>query len=285
MKIKANRIIIIAVVIITTAIISVTGCFERAFVLFGLNRLPDSSDAVRFVDVGQGDCTLVQSDGKLMLIDTGDAKHAISLCEYILSLGFDEIERIIVTHPHSDHIGGLKTICKRFRVKSVYITDVPPNDLKDRNGFYGFKESYTGEIVSIAKMTPFKLGAFDVWMSFFDEMAADENDRSAVIMLRYDEYDFLITGDLSANDALVDFSADVLKVSHHGSNTGSSMGFLSAVSPEYAVISVGADNSYGHPTSEVLARLKGVGATVYRTDCNGTVSFLLGDGMKIDTEY
>ena len=127
MKIKLHKIIIIAVVIITTAIISVTGCLERAFVFFGLTRLPDSTDAVRFVDVGQGDCTLVQSDGAVMLIDTGDSSHAIALCNYIRSLGFEKIDRVIITHPHSDHLGGLETICKRMQVDLISTTSPTTN--------------------------------------------------------------------------------------------------------------------------------------------------------------
>lgn len=285
MKIKLHKIIIIAVVIITTAIISVTGCLERAFVFFGLTRLPDSTDAVRFVDVGQGDCTLVQSDGAVMLIDTGDSGHAIALCNYIRSLGFEKIDRVIITHPHSDHLGGLETICKRMQVDLVYITTIPPSDLSDREAFDGFKESYPGEIVSLAEMDDFRFGGFEVNTVLFDEYAADENDRSAVISLRFGEYGFLVTGDISKNDVNINQSADVLKIAHHGSETGTSAKLLSAVKPEYAVISVGADNSYGHPSDEVLSRLKGSGVKIYRTDCNGTVSFLPGDGMKIITEY
>ena len=134
-------------------------------------------------------------------------------------------------------------------------------------------------------MNPFKFGDFRVWTSFFDERAADENDRSAVISLSFDEFDFLITGDLTKNDVNINQSADVLKVAHHGSETGTSFQLLKAVSPKYAVISVGADNSYGHPSDEVLDRLNGWGMTVYRTDCNGTVSFLMDKEMKIITEY
>lgn len=285
MKTKLHKIIIIAVVIITTAIISVTGCLEKAFVFFGLKRLPDSADAVRFVDVGQGDCTLVQSDGTVMLIDTGDASNAISLCNYIRSLGFEKIDRVIITHPHSDHLGGLRTICQRMQVDSVYITTVPPSDLRDREVFDGFKESYSGEIVSLAEMDDFRFGGFDVSTVFFDENAADENDRSAVISIRFGEYDFLVTGDISGNDVNINHSADVLKIAHHGSQTGTSAELLDAVKPDYAVISVGADNSYDHPSDEVLSRLKEWETKIYRTDCNGMVSFFLNDGMQIITEY
>ena len=285
MKIKLHKIIIIAVVIITTAIISVTGCLERAFIFFGLTRLPDSSDAVRFVDIGQGDCTLVQSDGAVMLIDTGDASHAISLCNYIRSLGFERIDRVIITHPHADHLGGLATLCKRIQVDSVYITSVPPTESKDLETLDGFKESYSGEIVSLAEMDDFRFGGFEVKTVFFDEDAADENDRSAVISLGFGEYDFLITGDISGNDVNINHPTNVLKIAHHGSETGTSAELLSAVKPDYAIISVGADNSYDHPSDEVISRLKESGAKIYRTDCNGTVSFLLDDGIQIITEY
>ncbi|MBQ5902395.1 MAG: hypothetical protein IIW83_04040 [Clostridia bacterium] len=118
-----------------------------------------------------------------------------------------------------------------------------------------------------------------------DSMAADENDRSAVILIKKGETSFLITGDISASDSKIDLSADVLKIAHHGSKSGTSAEMLSRVNPKYAVISVGSSNTFGHPTAEVLTRLKNAGIKLYRTDCNGTVTFDLTDGLEIDTEY
>ncbi len=276
---------IFAAACIISAVFSVCGLWDSVFIAVGLKTTPDNGSFVRFVDVGQGDCTLVQSDGKLMLIDTGDEKHAASLQNYIKSLGFDKIDTVIITHPHADHMGGLEILCANMSVGKVYITNNPPKENGDKSVYDSFTAKYEGETLPVEDMNSFSFGEFAVSLVMCDSSAEDENDRSAVILHKKDDTSFLITGDISASDNKIDVTADVLKVAHHGSKTGTSAEMLSRVNPSYAVISVGSDNSFGHPNDEVLERLDNAGVRLYRTDCNGTVTFDVTDDLKIDTKY
>ena len=125
-----NKIIaaaIFAAACIMSALLSVFGVWDSLFLAVGLKNDIDDGSFVRFIDVGQGDCTLVQSDGKLMLIDTGDENHASSVFRYIKSLGFEKIDTVVVTHPHADHIGGLDMLTENMTVDRVYITDDIPD--------------------------------------------------------------------------------------------------------------------------------------------------------------
>ncbi len=280
----AVTVIIVVVTVVSTAI-SVFGGWDDIFVKFGLKTDVDGGSYVRFVDVGQGDCTLVQSDGRVMLIDTGDSRNAVSLYELLTDLGFYKIDTVIITHPHSDHMGGLDYISRNMTVERVYLTSVTPKDETDRKIYDGFVGQFEGEILPIEELGSFEFGVFSLSKVFYDQTAADENDRSAVIKIESDAASFLITGDISSLDSRIDTSADVLKVAHHGSKTATSSEFLKRASPKFAVISVGADNSYGHPTEEVVGRLDSAGVKIYRTDCNGTVTFDVTDGLKIITEY
>lgn len=286
MKSKIAAAAFFAAVCVMSAAISLCGAWDRLFVVLGLKNVPDGSiSCVRFADVGQGDCTIVQSEGKIMLIDTGDESHAARLCDYIAEMGFDRVDTVIITHPHADHMGGLEYICSRMPVSRVYITDTPPDDDSDLSVYGGFLSSYGGERLSVESMADFTFGEFSVSLVLCDYAAEDENDRSAVILLECNDVSFLITGDLSASDSKVDVSADVLKIAHHGSKNATSVAFLERVKPDYAVISVGADNTYGHPSDQTLARLKSTGIKIYRTDCNGTVTFDVTDRLKITSEY
>ena len=283
-----NKIIaaaIFAAACIMSACLSVFGVWDSLFLAVGLKNDIDDGSFVRFIDVGQGDCTLVQSGGKLMLIDTGDENHASSVFRYIKSLGFEKIDTVVVTHPHADHIGGLDMLTENMTVDRVYITDDIPDGEEDKSAYMNFTDQFGGEILPVEDMGSFAFGEFNLSLVLCDSMAADENDRSAVILIKKGETSFLITGDISASDSKIDLSADVLKIAHHGSKSGTSAEMLSRVNPKYAVISVGSSNTFGHPTAEVLTRLKNAGIKLYRTDCNGTVTFDLTDGLEIDTEY
>ncbi len=285
MKNKITTAAIFAAVCIISAVISFLGQWENVFCTLGLRNAPDKGNFVRFVDVGQGDCTLVQSSGKVMLIDTGDKNNAAKLCEYIRSLGFDQIDTVIITHPHSDHLGGLEYLNSQLSVASVYITENPPEDEKDGSVYHSFMDSYGGEKKQVEQMTEFSFGDFTVKPVFCDSDASDENDRSAVIRLECNDVSFLVTGDVSESDKKINTSADVLKVAHHGSKTSTSMELLNRVKPKYAVVSVGADNSFGHPNKVVTDRLHSSEIQMFRTDCNGTVTFDVTDNLKINTEY
>ena len=209
------------------------------FAAYRFWRLPRAGFAVHFVDIGQGDAAIVVCDGKTLVIDGGMPESGAKLVDYLQNtLHVSTIDAMIGTHPHADHIGGLPDVIRAFAVKTLY----SPVE------FYA------------------PLGIYD-----------DVNDLSLVTRITYGQTAFLFTGDAerpSENDMIDSdeaLSATVLKVGHHGSNTSSSYLFLRQVMPSYAVISCGRDNAYGHPHQEVLARLRDIGAAVYRTDESGTI--------------
>lgn len=286
---KKNKTLIAALVAAISVIcgsISLADRWDDVYLAVGLMTKADNGDFVRFADVGQGDCTVVQSGGRAMLIDVGDKAHAAQVYNYLRSLGIRELDCVIVTHPHSDHMGGLEYLCEHMSVGSVYITERPPSEKSDLIAYESVLSKTDYDVCPTETLNDFEFGDFNVSVAYFDSSAYDENDRSAVIYLVCGGYSFLITGDItSAAEQKINTSADVLKVAHHGSKNSSSDAFLKRVAPHFAVISVGADNSYGHPNRSTLDRLNEIGAVVRRTDVNGAVTFEIDNGLKLYTEY
>lgn len=239
--------------------------------------LPRAGFAVHFVDIGQGDASIVVCDGKTLVIDGGMPESGAKLVDYLQNtLHVSTIDAMIGTHPHADHIGGLPDVIRAFAVKTLY----SPVDEFEGKPFEAMKRAADAKNVRITVPQAgqrFFLGRAEV--EFYAPLGIydDVNDLSLVTRITYGQTAFLFTGDAerpSENDMIDSdevLSATVLKVGHHGSNTSSSYLFLRQVMPSYAVISCGRDNAYGHPHQEVLARLRDIGAAVYRTDESGTI--------------
>lgn len=242
--------------------------------------------AVYYVDVGQGDAAVVVCDGKTLVIDGGTDEGGDALCSYMRNtLKTEQVDFMIATHPHADHIGGLSDVLREYTVKKLYSSvDVYDSRTFERMAQYAAAQNL-GITVAQAGQS-FSLGRAKVEFLAPLGIYDDINDISLVAKVTFGETAFLFTGDaerLSEQDMVdsgEDLSATVLKVGHHGSNTSSSYVFLREVMPRYAVISCGTDNSYGHPHEEVLSRLRDINATVYRTDKNGTV-VCRSDGKKV----
>ncbi|RJX22541.1 MAG: MBL fold metallo-hydrolase [Desulforudis sp.] len=240
---------------------------------------PDGRLAVHFIDVGQGDAALVQTpSGGTVIIDGGDRAAGKKVVEYLRKQGVDTIDVMVSTHPHADHIGGLITVLERFPVKKVvdpgvphttqtyeeYLTLLLKKDVEFIEGGHGM-EIEVDPVITLEIYGPVEVSEEDL------------NNSSIVIRLAYVNGDFsvLFTGDMMEEaektfcDLNVDVRSTVLKVGHHGSRASTSKEFLQRVSPEAAVISSGAGNSYGHPHPETLQRLSGL--SVYRTDRHGDV--------------
>lgn len=235
---------------------------------------------VVFLDVGQGDSTYIKMpSGEDILIDGGDNSHGDKVVSELKRLGVDDLDVVIGTHPDSDHIGGLTTVLKEFDVKSVYAPKVAHTTKTYKNFLIAVKEK--GLQINTAKagvQLPVK-GAKALFVSPTKNYGTDEmNTWSAVLHVSYGSTSFLFTGDAdtkSEKDMLASgqrLKADVLKVGHHGANTSSSVAFLKEVRPTYAVISVGKDNKYGHPTQKTLNKLNQNSVKVYRTDQRGTIT-------------
>ena len=237
---------------------------------------------IHFLDVGQGDCTIVLCDGESMVIDGGPASASSFVYSYIRNtLELQHIDYVVSTHPHLDHVYGLSSVLNAAPVDLV-LTPVLEWDSKAFNSMVKYAEKQGAPLSVPQEGDMLRLGGTTVTILHCWPEAIDygrTNDSSIVVRIDYGQTSFIITGDAEdwseymMIDAGINLSADVLRVSHHGSNTGSTMEFLKAVQPKYAVISVGKDNGYGHPHTEVLERLDKIGTKVLRTDELGTIVF------------
>ncbi len=235
---------------------------------------PSGSLSVHFIDVGQGDSEFVElPTGETMLIDAGESSEAQTVVAYVKSLGYSSIDYVVATHPHSDHIGGMPEVFSAFDVGEVWA----PVITHDTQTFESFLDAVDAEGLSINTATAGKQIAtgngmtIDILSPADGASYEDLNDWSAIIELTFGDESFLFCGDAGADviSAANAGDIDVLKVGHHGSDTSTTPALVSSLSPEYAVISCGAGNSYGHPHQEALDALSAV--TVYRTDVDGTV--------------
>ena len=236
----------------------------------------DSSFAVHFIDVGQADCALVACDGEYMLIDGGNAGDSDLIFSYLKAHDIGHLDYMVATHAHEDHIGGLSGAAYAASVGTA-LSPVTEGDTKVFKNLVKSLEKQNVSLTVPSAGDTFSLGSAQVEILGPIKEYEETNDTSIVLRIQYGSTSFLFTGDMeSAAEAdLVDagarLSSTVLKVGHHGSSSSTSYRFLREVLPDYAVISVGADNKYDHPTEAVLSRLEDAEVQIYRTDLHGTV--------------
>ncbi len=247
---------------------------------------------VIFLDVGQGDATLIKTpEGQNILIDGGEDEQIIKRLGRELPWWDKKIDLMMLTHPHSDHVGGLVDVLKRYAVSKVLYTGASHSS----PDYIAWLEMIKEKKISLKIINhpqKIQLGENLVLEIVFPKEQSDIdkrtnlNNSSIVAKLVYGQNSFLLTGDaemeverkLLANRD--DLKADVLKVGHHGSNTSSTDIFLQAVQPSYAVIEVGENNSFGHPSPRVIKRLERRGVKIFRTDIDGSIKFT-SDGVNL----
>lgn len=250
-------------------------------------RFDETQDFVKFMDVGQGDSALIYSNGYSAVIDMGLPTAAADIYSDLSDCFIKEIDVVLISHLHSDHLGAFQKVAENYRVKNLIMPQILTSNLGAATNIKNFVVSSGGGFYSAVQGMNFKIGEFEVTLLGLYNDKKNENNRSIFTVAEIDGVKFLFTGDAEtkAEEYLLgenlNIDCDVLKVSHHGSNTGTNKEFLEAVTPEYAVISVGEDNMYSHPHKETLDALKDQNAEIYRTDKNGDITFNINNG-KID---
>ena len=244
---------------------------------------------VHFIDVGQGDSILIQINDKNMLIDAGDNRAGNPVVSYLKDNGVTELDVVVATHAHADHIGGMVTILNNFKVNR-FIDSGNPHTTK----------TYEGMLLAIdQKNVPFSLAeagqtiALDQSVTIEvlnpGKLTGNLNDDSVVLKMTYGDVSFLFTGDAEAHAegkmvaAGYDIGSDILKVAHHGSRSSTTQEFLQKVDPDVCIIMVGSNNRYGHPHQEIIDRLDLFGCEVYRTDLEGDI-VVKTDGKEYTVE-
>ncbi len=241
---------------------------------------------VHFIDVGQADCSLIISGEDSMLIDGGNTSDSELIIEYLIFEGIEELDYIICSHAHEDHVGGLGDIIDTFTVTKAVFAPQTGSSTKCYGRFIEAVENQSLTITTPEVGYCFEFGDGAVLFAGpVTEDYSDLNNTSLVTKITFGETSFLFTGDAereSEADIInsgISLDATVLKVGHHGSENSTTYPFLREIMPEVAVISVGEDNDYGHPTDAALSRLRDAGVKVYRTDIQGHV-IISGDGKN-----
>jgi competence protein ComEC len=278
---------------------AVSGAAVLAFGLWGFVTKHPKELRITFLDVGQGDACIMESPGgKALVLDTGgqlkegaDDQGRRVVAPYLRYRGISEIQAMILTHPHADHIGGAMSLLRRFPTQMVmddgesYGSPLAPGlmgkavrdgariDVAHRGETLDFGDGVTAEVIAPSEQL----------------RTEGANNASVVLLVRYGRTTFLLTGDAEAPEeadiltAYPDLKCDVIKAGHHGSRTSSTAPFIAAARPSIAIISVGKRNIYGHPSQEVIERLHASGATIYRTDRDGAIT-CHSDGVTVHVE-
>ncbi len=296
--VKARRVISLLAVLLLLTCIVVAGCTVHTFrshagtsiipPAYGLN---DGRMAVHFLDVGQGESSLILYNGTTILIDAGEADEGPGIVRYLKDLGISDIDLLIATHPHSDHIGGMQEVLKNFNVRRVIDSGMPHTTTTYQN-FLGtidrknipYSTVRRGDLVSpVPGLTLLVLSAPD------GSEDQDLNDGSIVLRATYGRVNILFEGDagITAEESMIHsglpLGSQVLKVAHHGSPHGTGRTFLDRVRPEAAIISAGAGNPYNFPAKDTLIRLQDTGALIFRTDTDGSI-VVRTDGITFSVE-
>lgn len=240
---------------------------------------------VNYIDVGQGDSTLITCGGESMLIDAGDTDKGTTVQLYLAKQGVKSLKYLVLTHPDSDHIGGAPVIITKFTIGTAYVSNYTKTTKTYDKLVQAFKyKSITPTTPAVGSQVT--LGTATITFLAPNKTYDNPNDSSIALIIQDGSKRFLFTGDAqtAAESDIVDtginIKADVYQVGHHGSSTASSDKLLDAVAPTAAVISCGAGNSYGHPHSETLTKFRTRGINVYRTDEEGSI-IATTDGITI----
>lgn len=274
--------IVVGIIIITIMLFKNTDLNEFNKMVASIkNEVIEENDVksnltVSFIDVGQADSILIRNGNYNMLIDAGNNEDGEKLVNYFKSLKIEEFLYVVATHPHEDHIGGMDDIINNFKIDNYYM----PNKLSTTKTFMDVLDALSSKNLKYTvpnKGDVLKLGNANINVIYSGDETNDINDSSIILKITHGKNSFLLTGDATYNVEKQilndDIKSDVLKVAHHGSNYSSKEEFLNRVNAKYAVISVGKNNIYNHPSNSTLEKLDKRNIIVYRTDRDGTITF------------
>lgn len=241
---------------------------------------------IHYIDVGQGDATLIKCGDDAMLIDAGDNDKGTQIRAYLMSQNVSKLKYVIGTHPDADHYGGLDVVIYNFDCENIFLSDLMKDNRTCDDVVQTMKNKYYTYTTPAVGST-YTLG--DATIQFVGPVKNDyseANNHSLVLLVKHGDNTFLFTGDaeeeserdiLAANTTI---SCDVMQAGHHGSSSSNTEKFLKTASPEYMVISCGENNQYGHPHSETMNTLRAMGVKVFRTDLQGTI-VVKSDGKNL----
>lgn len=257
---------------------------------------------VNFIDVGQGDSTLIRVSNKTILIDGGGSSYGETfdvgeqtLFPYLLDRGINTIDYVIVSHFDSDHCQGLNFIMENMKVKNAIISDLG-QESNEYNTFLSLAKKQNTNLVYVKMGDIIKIGDCTIKILFPDNEPITDNEKNnnaIVFKFLWKNISILFTGDIEEkaenkilslySDNLGELKSTILKVAHHGSKTSTTKAFLEAVKPQIALIGVGENNNFGHPNSGVIERLESIGCEIYRTDKYGEISIKFNKQIIINT--
>lgn len=271
--------------ILTAILVILAAVFKDEIKIDKTITLEDGNLGVYFVDVGQGNCTVIQSGDEGVIIDTGEKEYSKTVLDFLSSHGIEKVKYIIATHPHSDHIGSAATVIAKTKPEDVYTPYIKDEYVPTSKTYLNFLTAVDENNVSahfVKKLTEISFGGAVISIVPPVSQVDDMNNMSLIVKIKFGGVSFLVCGDaeksemkevLSKNRSF-DFTADFYLMAHHGSLTSVYEPFLDAVNFTAAIISCGKDNEYGHPHEEAMDYLEKYSVKCYRTDEQGTVSVI-----------
>ena len=245
---------------------------------------------VHYLDVGQGDSIFIElPNNETMLIDAAESYQSENIINYLKNLNYQKIDYVIGTHPHTDHIGGLKDIINTFEIGKIYMPKVVSTTKTYESLLMAIKDKNLKINTAKAGTTIIDTDALKInIIAPNNDTYTELNNYSVVTKITYGTTKFLFMGDaekLSENEIKENVTADVIKIGHHGSNTSSSINFIKKVNAKYGIISVGLNNKYNLPKEETITNWENSGTKIYLTSINGTIRAISdGTNIKIESE-
>lgn len=272
MKLKAKSALIF---LLSFTLLSITGCNEQTEPTKPAYGTEDGLN-IHIIDVGQGDSILLECDDEYMLIDAGESEYGTTVNKYLEQYNVDKLEYVVVSHPHSDHYGGIKTVLESVETENIIMTEAY-NTTNSWEALVDYISEGNYNVIMPETNDVFNLGKATV-TAYVQQIDNDDlNNCSIVLKAEYDEMSALFTADAEKSEELAmlesgfDVQADVLKLGHHGSSTSTCEEFFTEVNPHLALISCGKDNEYGHPHKETTALLSKYNTETVRTDEEGSI--------------